>query len=86
VWSCWRPIATISNWAARRANPELVVERIAYRFQLERALRVLERRGRTLAIIDTPGSHNDFVADAMWLTFVSFRRDRVRRTSRQRSR
>src|SRR5262245_36824988 len=56
---------TISNWAARRANPEPVVERIAYRFQLERALRGLERRGCTLAIIDTPGSDNDFVTDAI---------------------
>jgi chromosome partitioning protein len=56
---------TISNWAARRANPEPVVERIAHRFQLERALRGLERRGCTLAIIDTPGSDNDFVTDAI---------------------
>ena len=56
---------TISNWAARRANPEPVVERIVDRFQLERALRALERRGCTLAIIDTPGSDNDFVTDAI---------------------
>ena len=55
---------TISNWAARRANPEPVVERVD-RFQLERALRALERRGCTLAIIDTPGSDNDLVADAI---------------------
>jgi chromosome partitioning protein len=59
---------TISNWAARRANPEPVVERIAYRFQLERALRVLGRKGCTLAIIDTPGSDNDFVTDAIRAT------------------
>jgi hypothetical protein len=39
---------TISNWAARRTNPEPVVERIANRFQLERALRALEQRGCTL--------------------------------------
>jgi hypothetical protein len=38
---------TISNWAARRTNPEPVVERIANRFQLERALRALEQRGCT---------------------------------------
>ena len=56
---------TISNWAARRANPEPAVERIAYRFQLERALRTLERRGCTLAIIDTPGSDDDVVTDAI---------------------
>src|SRR3974377_976658 len=55
----------ISNWAARRANPEPAVERIAYRFQLERALRTLERRGCTLAIIDTPGSDDDVITDAI---------------------
>jgi hypothetical protein len=63
---------TISNWAAPRANPEPVVQPIAHRFQLERALQTLERKGCTLAIIDTPGSDNDFVTDAIrWLTFVS---------------
>jgi chromosome partitioning protein len=56
---------TIANWAARRANPEPVVERVANRFQLEHALRTLEQRGCTLAFIDTPGSDNDFVADAI---------------------
>ena len=56
---------TISNWAARRASPEPVVERITHRFQLERALRGFKRRGCTLAIIDTPGSDNDFVTDAI---------------------
>src|ERR1700751_5390161 len=56
---------TISNWAAPRANPEPVVERIAYRFQLERTLRGLERRGCTLAIMDTPGTDNDFVTEAI---------------------
>jgi chromosome partitioning protein len=56
---------TISNWAARRANTEPVVERVAHRFQLERTLRAVERRGCTLAIIDTPGSDNDFVTDSI---------------------
>ena len=56
---------TISNWAARRANPEPVVERITDRFQLERALRTIERRDCTLAIIDTPGTDNDFVTDVI---------------------
>src|SRR5205823_13528777 len=54
---------TSSHWAARRANPEPVVERITDRFQLERALRAVERRDCTLAIIDTPGTDNDFVTD-----------------------
>src|SRR5262245_61928686 len=57
---------TIANWAARRANPE----RVAERFQLERALRALQRRGCTLAIIDTPGSDNDLVADAIRAAMV----------------
>jgi chromosome partitioning protein len=66
VSSCWRPRqGTISNWAARRANPEPVVERVADRFELERALRAFERRGCTLAIIDTAGSDNDFASDAI---------------------
>jgi chromosome partitioning protein len=56
---------TLSNWAARRANPEPIVEKVADRFQLERTLRALERRGYTLAIIDTPGSDNALVADAI---------------------
>ncbi len=56
---------TISNWAARRASSEPVVERVADRFELERALRTFERRGCTLAIIDTAGSDIDFVADAI---------------------
>ena len=56
---------TISNWAGRRTNPEPIVERVADRFQLERALRTFERKGCTLAIIDTPGSDSDFVADAI---------------------
>ena len=56
---------TISNWGIRRANPDPAVERIAHRFQLERALRMLVRRGYTLAIIDTPGSDNDITTAAI---------------------
>jgi chromosome partitioning protein len=41
------------------------VERIADRFQLERALRMLVRRSYTLAIIDTPGSDNDITTAAI---------------------
>ena len=47
---------TISHWAARRTNPEPVIERIVDRFQLGRALRALEQRGCTLAIIDSPAA------------------------------
>ena len=56
---------TISNWGIRRANPDPAVERIADRFQLERALRTLVRRSYTLAIIDTPGSDNDITTAAI---------------------
>ena len=41
---------TISNWAARRASPEPFVERVTDRYQIERALRALDRRGCTLLI------------------------------------
>ena len=56
---------TISNWGIRRANPDPAVERIADRFQLERALWMLVRRSYTLAIIDTPGSDNDITTAAI---------------------
>ncbi len=56
---------TILNWGIRRANSDPAVERIADRFQLERALRMLMRRSYTLAIIDTPGSDNDITTAAI---------------------
>jgi chromosome partitioning protein len=58
---------TISKWSTRRSNPEPVVERIANRFQLERELRNLERKGGTLAIIDTPGNDSEIVTEAIRL-------------------
>lgn len=61
------PQGTISNWGGRRTNPEPVVERIAERFQIERALRIFERRGGTLAVVDTPGSDNNLVTEAIRL-------------------
>jgi chromosome partitioning protein len=56
---------TVSNWAARRDDPEPGVERILDRFILERALSVFGRRGYTLAIVDTPGSDDDIVTEAV---------------------
>jgi len=56
---------TVSNWAARRDDSEPGVERILDRFILERTLRVFGRRGYTLAIIDTPGSDDDIVTEAV---------------------
>jgi chromosome partitioning protein len=61
------PQSTISNWGVRRANSEPTVERITDRFQLDRMLRMLVRRSYTLAIIDTPGSHNDMTTAAIRL-------------------
>jgi chromosome partitioning protein len=61
------PQGTIANWGIRRANPKPTIERIADRFQLERELRMLVRRSCTLAIIDTPGSHNDIATAAIRL-------------------
>ena len=58
---------TISKWRARRSNLEPVVEQIASRFQLERELRNVERRGGTLAIIDTPGNDSEIVTEAIRL-------------------
>jgi chromosome partitioning protein len=58
---------TVSNWAARRDDSEPGVERILDRFILERALGVFGRRGYTLAIIDTPGSDDDIVTEAVRL-------------------
>ena len=61
------PQGTVSYWSARRTNPEPAVERITNRFRLERALRDLEQKGYTLAIIDTPGSASDVVTEAIRL-------------------
>ena len=58
---------TVSNWAARRDEPEPGIERILDRFVLDRALSVLGRRGYTLAIVDTPGSDDEIVTEAVRL-------------------
>jgi len=49
---------TVSNWGARRSNPEPGIDRIAGGFDLERALKLLAAQRYTLAIIDTPGADN----------------------------
>ena len=58
---------TISNWAARRDDPAPAVERILDRFVLERVLSVFRRRGYSLVVIDTPGSDDDIVTEAIRL-------------------
>jgi chromosome partitioning protein len=58
---------TISNWAARRDEGEPAVEPVLDRFVLERVLSAFGRRGYSLAILDTPGSDNDIVTEAVRL-------------------
>jgi len=59
---------TVSNWAARRDDPEPGVVQVLDRFVLERTLSVFGRRGYSLAIIDTPGSDSEIVAEAIRLS------------------
>ena len=61
------PQGTISYWRSRRGSPEPAVERLTNRFRLESALRDLKQKGRTLAIIDTPGNDSDVVTEAIRL-------------------
>jgi chromosome partitioning protein len=49
---------TLSNWGARRSNPEPGIDRIAGGVALERALKLLAGGRYSLAIIDTPGTDN----------------------------
>lgn len=49
---------TVSNWGARRSNPEPGIDRVASGLELERALKLLADRNYTLAIVDTPGTDN----------------------------
>jgi chromosome partitioning protein len=49
---------TISNWARRRTLAEPVIEHVASRIEIERALRLAVRNGMTLAVIDTPATNN----------------------------
>jgi chromosome partitioning protein len=52
------PQGTVSNWGRRRAVPEPHIHRVGSGTELERALLALKRAGFTLAIIDTPATHN----------------------------
>jgi len=52
------PQGTVSNWGRRRAVPEPQIYRVSGGTELERALLGLKRAGFTLAIIDTPATHN----------------------------
>ena len=52
------PQGTVSNWGRRRAAPEPYVHRLGSGIELERPLLAFRRAGFTLAIIDTPATHN----------------------------
>jgi chromosome partitioning protein len=52
------PQGTVSNWGRRRTVPEPHIHRVSSGVELERALLALKRAGFTLAIIDTPATHN----------------------------
>jgi chromosome partitioning protein len=49
---------TVSNWGARRSNPQPGIDRIAGGVALERALKLLAGERYSLVIIDTPGTDN----------------------------
>ena len=52
------PQGTVSSWGRRRGVPEPHIHRVSSGIELERALLALKRAGFTLAIIDTPATHN----------------------------
>jgi len=52
------PQRTVSNWGRRRTVAEPHIHRASNGIELERALLALKRTGFTLAIIDTPATHN----------------------------
>ena len=52
------PQGTVSNWGRRRAAPEPYVHRLGSGIELERSLLAFRQTGFTLAIIDTPATHN----------------------------
>jgi chromosome partitioning protein len=52
------PQGTVSNWGRRRTVPEPHIHRVSSGIELERALLALKHGGFTLAIIDTPATHN----------------------------
>ena len=52
------PQGTVSNWGRRRGVPEPHVQRVSGSIELERALLAFRHAGFTLAIIDTPATHN----------------------------
>jgi chromosome partitioning protein len=52
------PQGTVSHWGRRRTVPEPHIQRVSSGIELDRVLLALKRTGFTLAIIDTPATHN----------------------------
>jgi chromosome partitioning protein len=59
------PQGTVSNWGRRRTVPEPHIHRVSSGIELERDLLALKRAGFTLAVIDTPATHNAFSLSAI---------------------
>ena len=59
------PQETVSNWGRRRTVPEPHIHRVSSGIELERDLLALKRAGFTLAVIDTPATHNAFSLSAI---------------------
>lgn len=59
------PQGTVSNWGRRRSVPEPFIHRVASAVELERALLGLRCTGFTLAVIDTPATHNTLSLSAI---------------------
>ena len=58
---------TVTSWGLRRAAEEPGMDRVSGGPELEKALRLLEREGYSLAIIDTAGTHSVTVTAAIRL-------------------
>ena len=56
---------TVSNWGRRRTLAEPLIECVASRIEIERALRLAKRNGITLAVIDTPATNNALSVSAI---------------------
>jgi chromosome partitioning protein len=59
------PQGTVSNWGRRRTIPEPYIHRLGSGIELERPLQAFRRAGYTLAIIDTPATHNALTLNAI---------------------
>jgi len=59
------PQGTVSNLRARRTQVEPLVETVSAGNEIDQKLRMLDRRGVTLTIIDTAGGDNDVTTAAI---------------------